>query len=85
VVALAREVDVLICEATFQDSDEDWHGHLRASQAATFAVQANVGHLLLTHLPFGRDLGLSLAEAHRNCEGIPVELASDGRRIEVGT
>jgi ribonuclease BN (tRNA processing enzyme) len=81
---LAAEVDVLMCEATFQDSDEEWHGHMRASQAGTVAAQANVGHLLLTHLPSGRDLGLSVAEAHRNCEGIPVELASDGRRIEVG-
>lgn len=83
-VALATAVDVFICEATFQDSDDEWHGHLRASQAGTVAAQANVGHLLLTHLPSGRDLALSVAEAHRNCEGIPVELASDGRRIEVG-
>lgn len=82
---LAAGVDVFICEATFQDADAEWHGHLRASQAGSAAATASVGHLVLTHLPSGRDLGLSVAEAHRNCEGIPVELASDGKRIEVGT
>jgi len=82
--ALASGVDVFVCEATFQDSDTEWHGHMSASQAGTVAAQADVGHLVLTHLPAARDLGLSVAEAHRNCEGIPVELASDGRRIEVG-
>ena len=82
---LAQDVDVFICEATFQDSDDEWMGHMRASQAGAAAATANVGHLVLTHLPAGRDLGLSVAEAHRNCEGIPVELASDGRRLEVGT
>lgn len=84
-IALAQDADVFVCEATFQDSDAEWMGHMRASQAGTAAAEANVGHLVLSHLPAARDLGLSVAEAHRNCEGIPVELAADGRRLEVGT
>jgi ribonuclease BN (tRNA processing enzyme) len=81
---LAQDADLFICEATFQQSDDDWEGHLHAAEAAAIAAKFGVGHLVLTHLPPGRDLNLSLAEAHREASGVTVQLADDGQRYEVG-
>jgi ribonuclease BN (tRNA processing enzyme) len=80
--ALAQDADVFVCEATFQDSDEEWEGHMRASQAGTIAAQQGVKRLVLTHLPPGRDLALSLAEAKATCGDVPAELADDYLRVE---
>jgi ribonuclease BN (tRNA processing enzyme) len=82
-VGLAGGADVFLCEASNQDSDEIWEGHLRASQAGRIAAEAGVKRLLLTHLPVERDLGLSLAEAQREARGVAVELAADGDVHEV--
>ncbi|MFN2488266.1 MAG: MBL fold metallo-hydrolase [Actinomycetota bacterium] len=83
--ALAHEADLFICEATLQDSDKSWEGHTSASQAGALAAQLRVHRLMLTHLPPGRDAGVSLDEARRTCGDVPVELATDGMRYEVGT
>jgi ribonuclease BN (tRNA processing enzyme) len=80
---LIKGADVLICEATFQDSDGPWEGHMYASAAAELAERYGVARLVLTHLPPERDLGLSLTEAHRNSEGLQVELAEDNRTYEI--
>ncbi len=82
--ALAGGADVFLCEASNQDSDEIWEGHLRASQAGRIAREAGAKRLLLTHLPVERDLGLSLAQAQREAGGLPLELAADGDVHEVG-
>lgn len=81
---LAGGADLFICEATFQDSDESWTGHMSAAEAATIAGRVDATRLLLTHLPPGRDLALSLAEADREGMGLPIQLAADGQRFEVG-
>jgi ribonuclease BN (tRNA processing enzyme) len=81
---LARGADLFVCEATFQDSDEEWEGHMSASQAGTVAGRESVSKLLLTHLRPGRDPALSLAEAQRTAGEAEVQLASDGLRLEVG-
>jgi ribonuclease BN (tRNA processing enzyme) len=80
---LAQDADLFICEATFQDGDGPWDGHMEAAEAATIALKYNVSHLVLTHLPSRRDLGLTLAQAHREAEGLRIELADDGHRYEV--
>ena len=82
--ALAKDADVFICEASFQEKDEKWEGHTSAAQAAEIAAGLGVSNLVLSHLPADRDLGLSLAEAHRNAKGVTVQLASDGQKHEVG-
>lgn len=81
--ALAYDADLFLCEATFQDRDELWYGHLRASQAGSIAARVGAKHLLLTHLPPGRDVHVSLAEAKETCEGSYCSLAADGQRLEV--
>ena len=82
--SLARNADLFICEATFQDSDAPlWEGHLSASQAGAAARDAEVDHLVLTHLPAGRDLDVSMAQAQKEAGSITVELAEDRHTIEV--
>jgi ribonuclease BN (tRNA processing enzyme) len=82
---LAQGADVFLCEATLQDSDDPWEGHLRAAQAGEAGARAGVGKIVLTHLPPGRDAGLSLAEAHKTSGGAEVQLAADGLNLEVKT
>jgi ribonuclease BN (tRNA processing enzyme) len=79
---LAEQADVFICEATFQDQDEEWEGHMRASQAAVAASEVGAKRLVLTHLPHGRDLDLSAKEA-RAAGDVEVALARDFLRLEV--
>lgn len=81
--ALARNATVFVCEATLQDSDQGWEGHLRAAQAGEAAAEAGAKKLVLTHLPPGRDHGLSLTEAHKTSGDAEVQLASDGLKVEV--
>lgn len=81
--ALASGADLFICEATLQESDELWEGHLSATQAGEVAARAGVKKVVLTHLPPGRDAGLSLAEAHKTSGGAEVQLAADGLKLEV--
>jgi ribonuclease BN (tRNA processing enzyme) len=80
---LAGDADVFLCEATYQDSDRLWEGHLSATQAATAAAGAEARELVLTHLPPTRDLAISLSEAMEAGGGIPVQLARDGVRMEI--
>jgi ribonuclease Z len=50
---LAEGVDLLVCEATFLESESHLardYGHLTARAAATIAREAGVGLLVLTHL-----------------------------------
>lgn len=52
-VRLAAGVDVLLCEATFLESESFLardYGHLTAREAATIAREAGAGLLVLTHL-----------------------------------
>ena len=80
---LARSADLFVCEATFQDADDPWTGHLSASQAGSLAAKAGVARLVLTHLPPGRDHVRTLEEAQRAAGSIPVELAEDQRRFNL--
>jgi ribonuclease BN (tRNA processing enzyme) len=82
---LAGGADLFMCEATLQDVDRPWEGHLQASQAGKIASSVGVDHLVLTHLPPGRDHELSLAEAQTTAGEMRVELAADGMRLELGT
>jgi ribonuclease BN (tRNA processing enzyme) len=82
---LASEADLFICEATLQEEDESWEGHMKASQAGVAAQKVAAKKLLLTHLPPGRDFGLSLVEGHKSAGDVEVQLAADLMRIEVGS
>lgn len=81
--ALAAGAHVFLCEATLQDSDESWEGHMSATQAGAAAARAGASKVVLTHLPPGRDAGLSLTEAHKTSGEAQVQLAADGLKLEV--
>jgi ribonuclease BN (tRNA processing enzyme) len=82
--ALAADADVFICEATFQGNDS-WEGHLSAADAGRIAREQRCRRLVLTHLPAGRDLERSLAEARSEAGDVEVLLAQQGLRLEVGS
>ncbi|GAA3226400.1 MBL fold metallo-hydrolase [Pseudonocardia petroleophila] len=52
---LARDVDLLLAEATLDAPDPGPHGHLCAADAARAATAAGARALALTHLPDGSD------------------------------
>jgi ribonuclease Z len=49
---LAKDVDLLVCESTYLQTETEEavaHGHLTAAQAARIAADSNAGLLVLTH------------------------------------
>jgi ribonuclease BN (tRNA processing enzyme) len=77
-VRLAEGVDVLLSEASFQDSDNNPPNlHLSARQAGEHAARAGVGQLVLTHLVPWNDGERSLAEAAGTYRG-PLSAATSG-------
>jgi len=83
VEALARDADVLLSEATWQDRDDLKPFHLSSRQAAVHARNAGVGRLLLTHIWPSLDKATSVEQASEEFKG-PIELAADGMRVQVG-
>lgn len=78
-IALAREADLLLCEASFLDKPGNLRDvHLSARQAGEHAAKAAVGELVLTHLVAWNDPDRSMAEATPEFAG-PVSLAAPGR------
>lgn len=81
---LAGGSDLFLCEATLQESDEAWEGHLHASEAARIFADLGSRLLVLTHLPPGRDHERTLDEARTSAPEANIRLATDGERLEVG-
>ncbi|MFE3024635.1 ribonuclease Z [Nocardia tengchongensis] len=83
---LARDVDMLVIEATFTDADEKLaveYGHLTAGQAAQVAARAGVRTLVLTHYSQRyRTLDQHLADARAHFDG-EIVIAEDLMRIPV--
>lgn len=73
--ALASKADVLLAEATFEEHrDRVRDIHLTGHRAGVVAAEANVGRLVLTHLPVWTNRDVVLAEAMASFAG-PVEIA----------
>lgn len=83
-IELARGVDLFLCEATLELTDDTRHGHLSAAQAGEAAAAAGAGALVLTHFVTADPgwLEARRRDAQRAFGG-PVQLASPGRRFEV--
>ncbi len=80
-VALARNADLLICEAARPD-EHPVAGHLTPSMAGRMATEAGARKLMLTHFyPDCEDVDLS-AQCRRTYAG-PIVLAHDLMRLEV--
>lgn len=82
-VDLARGSDVLLCDATYSDGDEvPADLHLTGVQAGEHAYRAEVGRLLLTHLPPNADPARQLGDASRAFGGL-TELVTTGASYQV--
>jgi ribonuclease BN (tRNA processing enzyme) len=83
VVEMARDADVLLSEASFQDASSLLPFHLSARQAGEHAKAAGVGRLLLTHILPTLDPERSLEEASSAFDG-SVGIATEGLVTVIG-
>lgn len=80
---LARDADLLLAEASFQEGRDTVRGvHLTGLRAGQAAADAGAGRLVLTHLPVWNDPQIVLAEARTSFDG-EVEVAAQGRRYDL--
>ncbi|RLY94682.1 MBL fold metallo-hydrolase [Kocuria tytonicola] len=78
-VAAARDADLFLCEAAYEDGREDHlRGiHLTGGRAGETAAEAGVRRLLLTHLPVWNDPRVAESDAAGAYDG-PVSVARAG-------
>ena len=82
-VELARDADVLLCESSFVEGEDNPPNlHMTGREAAEHAKSANVGRLLLTHIPPWHERSQVLADAVAAWDG-PIELVSAGECYEI--
>jgi ribonuclease BN (tRNA processing enzyme) len=80
---LADGADLFLCEASFTYGKEDIPGlHLNGREAGAHAQRANVGRLVLTHIPPWTDAEQNLADARLVYDG-PTQVALAGAVYEV--
>jgi ribonuclease BN (tRNA processing enzyme) len=80
---LARGADLLLSEAAFLDAPDNPSGvHLSGRDAAEIATRAQVGRLVLTHIPAWLSAEQVLAEAVPHFAG-PIDLAVPGATFVV--
>jgi len=81
--AIASDADVFLCEAAFLSDRENPEGlHLTGREAGQAATEADVGGLIITHVPPWGDAARAMAEAKETYVG-PLELAAPGMTVEV--
>ncbi|GAA1110208.1 MULTISPECIES: MBL fold metallo-hydrolase [Kitasatospora] len=77
-VDLARGVDLFLCEAAYTDGKETYEAiHLNGREAGEHAAAADVGRLVLTHVPPWTDAEQNRRDAAAAFDG-PVEVARPG-------
>ncbi len=80
---LARDADVLLSEATWQDRDDLLPFHLSSRQAAIHAREAGAGELMLTHIWPTLDHEISIRQAAEEFDRT-IRTAVEGMHVEVG-
>jgi ribonuclease BN (tRNA processing enzyme) len=83
VVELAKDTDVFMAEATYQDTDTLTAFHLSARQAGEAARDAGAGQLILTHLLPSHDKERSRGEAAEAFDG-RITVAVEGMVFDIG-
>lgn len=81
---LATDVDVMLSEASYQESTKnaDYPQHLSAAEAGAIARNVGAGSLVLTHIPPYLDPSISVSEAEKEFDR-PVRLAVPGTSFDV--
>jgi ribonuclease BN (tRNA processing enzyme) len=80
---LARDADLFLAEATWQDRDDLMPFHMSSRQAADHARESGVGRLVLTHIWPTLDKDVSKQQAAEEYDG-PIDAAVEGASFEVG-
>jgi ribonuclease BN (tRNA processing enzyme) len=80
---LARDADVLLAEATWQDRDDLLPFHMSSRQAAIHARESGAASLVLTHIWPTLDKEVSVAQAAEEYHG-PIDTAIEGHAFPVG-
>ena len=82
-VEVARDADLMLCEAAFlEGNDNPANLHLTGRQAGEAARDAGARALVLTHIPAWHDKQRALAEARAVYDG-PLELAATGATYDL--
>jgi len=79
---LGRDIDLVLCEATFPEDQAGEFAHLTASEAGATAADAGVDRLVLTHLLPGADRDRARQEAARMFSG-PIDIATTHWKVEL--
>ncbi|MEA2554740.1 MAG: hypothetical protein QOI60_71 [Actinomycetota bacterium] len=82
VVELARDADLFLCEATYQEASRKFPFHMSAAQAGEHATAAGAKRLLLTHILPTLDPHISGVEGASTFAG-PVDVAREGAVVEI--
>ncbi len=85
-VAVARNADLFLCEATLLDAGEEppgIRGHLTALEAGDYARRAGARRLLLTHFPESDDGAMLRVERASEAFSGPVDAAQVGKEYRV--
>ena len=83
-VEVAAGADLFVCEASFRDGEENPDGlHLTGRQAGEHAKAAEVGALVVTHVPPWGDTERARSEAAQAFDG-PIAGARSGLVVDVG-
>jgi ribonuclease BN (tRNA processing enzyme) len=82
VVELARDADLFLCEATYQEASRKFPFHMSAGQAGEHATAAGAKRLLLTHILPTLDPHISGVEGASTFAG-PVDVAREGAVVEI--
>ena len=81
-VEVARDADLFLCEATYQEANSKFPFHASARQAGEHATKAGAKRLMLTHIVPTLDPAVSIAEAAEVFAG-PVSAAEEGTVVEI--
>ncbi|GAX01816.1 MBL fold metallo-hydrolase [Secundilactobacillus silagei] len=75
-VPFARHADLLMTDTNFFDDKQGTKWHMTAGESGQLAKDAQVGQLMLTHLPQVGELASLKQEAQQAAGKVPVELAA---------
>lgn len=82
-IAFSKDADVLMADSNFFEGMENHTVHMTAKECGRIANRANVGKLILTHLPQTGDLNHLVEQAKEEAPSIPVELAEKEKIITI--
>lgn len=82
-ITFAEDADLLLADSNFYKGMENHSVHMTANECGRIADRANVGQLILTHLPQTGDLNQLVEEAKEEAPNTHVQLAEKDMTVTV--